>query len=79
MTPLHYAAVNGHLSIVEVLIRSNADVNAVDKVSQYITMHVYNITVHVQIAITYQHLYLADMCLVYFICFCANFCSEFNS
>ena len=40
MTPLHYAAGEGHLSIVEVLIKSNADVNVVDKVSQYITTHV---------------------------------------
>ena len=28
-TPLHYAAMEGHSSVVEVLIRSHADVNAV--------------------------------------------------
>ena len=38
----------GHSSIVEVLIRSHADINAVDKVSECITTHV---SVHVQIAI----------------------------
>ena len=35
-TPLHVAAGEGHLSVVEVLIRSHADINAVDIVSQYI-------------------------------------------
>ena len=30
----------GQLSVVEVLLSSHADVNAVDKVSQYITTHV---------------------------------------
>ena len=30
MTPLHLAAGFGHSSVVEVLIRSHADVNAVD-------------------------------------------------
>ena len=35
-TPLHGAAAYGHLSVVEVLIRSHADINAVDKVSQCI-------------------------------------------
>ena len=49
MTLLHCAAMDGHLSIVEILIKSNADVNAVDKVSQYI-LHMYNISVYVQIA-----------------------------
>ena len=34
--------------MVELLIRSHADVNAVDEVSDYITTHV---SVHVQIAI----------------------------
>ena len=37
MTPLHFAAIGGHLSVVEVLIRSHADINAVDTVSQCIT------------------------------------------
>ena len=40
MTPLHYAAGEGHLSVVEVLIRSHADINAVDVVSQFIATHV---------------------------------------
>ena len=48
MTPLHCAADRGHSSVVEVLIRSHADINAVDKVSECITTHV---SVHVQIAI----------------------------
>ena len=33
-TPLHLAADEGHSSVVEVLIRSHADINAVEKVSQ---------------------------------------------
>ena len=33
-TPLHCAAAGGHSLVVEVLIRSHADVNAVDEVSQ---------------------------------------------
>ena len=36
MTPLHFAAGNGHSSVVEVLIRSHADINAVDEVSECI-------------------------------------------
>ena len=48
MTPLHCAAIEDHSSVVEVLIRSHADVNAVDKVSECITTHV---SIHVQIAI----------------------------
>ena len=31
---MHLAAIYGHSSVVEVLIRSHADINAVDKVSQ---------------------------------------------
>ena len=34
MTPLHCAAAGDHSSVVEVLIRSHADINAVDIVSQ---------------------------------------------
>ena len=33
-TPLHCAAMRGHSSVVEILIRSHADINAGDKVSQ---------------------------------------------
>ena len=33
-TPLHHAATKGHLSVVEVLITSHADINAVTEVSQ---------------------------------------------
>ena len=33
-TPLHSAAAKGHLSVVEVLIKSHSDVNTVDEVSQ---------------------------------------------
>jgi len=28
MTPLHYAAENGHLSVVEYLVKNKADINA---------------------------------------------------
>ena len=35
-TPLHAAAAKGHLSVVELLVRSHADINAVDMVSQFI-------------------------------------------
>ena len=37
---MHAAAAEGHSSIVEVLIRSHADINAVTKVSEYI--HIIN-------------------------------------
>jgi len=30
-TPLHFAASNGHLSVVEYLVNNNADINAKDK------------------------------------------------
>ena len=33
MTPLHYGAENGHVPVVESLIRAGADINAVDDVS----------------------------------------------
>ena len=36
VTPLHAAAYKGHSSVVELLIRSHADINAVNKVSQFI-------------------------------------------
>jgi len=35
-TALHLAAGYGHSSVVEELIKSHADINAVDKVSQFI-------------------------------------------
>ena len=50
---MHCAANQGHSSIVEVLIRSHADVNAASKVSECITTHV---SVHVQIAIDQLHI-----------------------
>ena len=51
MTPLHYAAGKGHSSVVEVLIRSHADINAVTEVSQCIhnyanTAHIHNTMDH---------------------------------
>ena len=52
-TPLHIAAAFGHSSVVEVLIRSNADVNAVTKVSKCI--HTYNNAAYRQIAIGHLH------------------------
>ena len=33
MTPLHWAAYNGHTAAIEMLINKGADINAVDKVS----------------------------------------------
>ena len=54
MTPLHLAAGSGHSSVVEVLIRSHADVNAVDKVSKCI--HTYNNTAYRQNAIGHLHM-----------------------
>jgi len=30
MTPLHYAAYNGHLGVVEYLVNQKADINAKD-------------------------------------------------
>ena len=56
MNPLHLAAGCGHSSVVEVLIRSHADVNAVDKVSKCI--HTYNNTAYRQIAIGHLHMSL---------------------
>ena len=31
MTPLHYAALKGHVDVAKVLIQNGADVNAVDE------------------------------------------------
>ena len=42
---MHAAADRGHSSVVEVLIRSHADINAIDKVSEYI--HLMYISVEV--------------------------------
>ena len=56
MTPLHLAADSGHSLVVEVLIRSHADVNAVDKVSK--CTHTYNNTAYRQIAIGHLHVYV---------------------
>ena len=33
-TPLHLAAQNGHVEVVETLIKSGADISVVEKVSQ---------------------------------------------
>ena len=38
-TALHYSAKHGHASVVEGLIRAEADVNAVDFVSLIYNMH----------------------------------------
>ena len=54
LTPLHLAAGSGHSSVVEVLIRSHADVNAVDKVSKCI--YTYNNTAYRQNAIGHLHM-----------------------
>ena len=50
MTPLHSAAARGHSSVVEVLIRSHADITAVTTVSQCITTLQYIKTVQIQTA-----------------------------
>ena len=50
MTPLHNAAIGGHSSVVEVLIRSHADINAVAIVSQFIATLQYIKTVQIQTA-----------------------------
>ena len=54
MTPLHFAADRGHLSVVEILLRSDADINAVNKFSECI--HTCNNTANGEIAI--GHLYI---------------------
>jgi len=36
MTPLHYAAQNGHLSVVEFLVNQKADINAKDTNVEFI-------------------------------------------
>ena len=39
-TPLHLAVQNYHISVIEMLIKSGVDVNAMDKVSHLITVTV---------------------------------------
>ena len=41
VTPLHYASLQGHCSIVEYLITSGADINAVNHVSCIFCFHSY--------------------------------------
>jgi len=36
MTPLHYAADNGHLSVVEYLVNQKADINAKTKSVEFL-------------------------------------------
>ena len=40
-TPLHVAVQNDHISVINVLISSEVDVNAVDKVSHCSNSHVH--------------------------------------
>ena len=47
-TPLHFAAQNGHGSIVEYLITSGAKVNAVDNVSFLLVYLTHNIMLQFQ-------------------------------
>ena len=36
-TPMHYAAKNGHLTVVDALLKAGADVHAVDEVCAYMS------------------------------------------
>ena len=36
LTPLHYAAENGHLSVVEYLVNQKADINAITKYVEFL-------------------------------------------
>ena len=38
MTPLHYAAYNGHLSVVEYLVNQKADINAKTGVFKFVCL-----------------------------------------
>ena len=46
-TSLHVASQHGHVQMVEMLIRSGADVDVVNKVSFYIVQNVYTLGSHV--------------------------------
>ena len=37
-TPLHYAAQNGHLSVVEYLVNQKADINAIAKYVEFLCL-----------------------------------------
>jgi len=39
-TPVHHAAINGHIEALTLLIGAGGDVNAGDKVSTYRAMHI---------------------------------------
>ena len=62
MTPLHAAAYKGHFTVVELLIRSHADINANNVVSQCIATLQYIKTVHVQTA-TFLFMFLVQYVL----------------
>ena len=38
-TPLHYAAANGHIDLVQIFLLNEADVNAINDVSADISQH----------------------------------------
>ena len=54
MTPLHCAAGTGHSSVVDVLIRSHADVNAVGEVSEC-SYTLFIINLHLNLRLAYMH------------------------
>ena len=58
-TPLHYGAENGHVAVVEVLIRAGADVNVVDRVSYCVAVlyHMHICTCGITICVWYRLLY----------------------
>jgi len=55
-TPLHWAAENGHLSVVEYLVTHNADINAIGYRFDFFTC--YQTPLH--LAIRYNHIYFVD-------------------
>jgi len=40
MTPLHWAAYNGHLSVVEYLVNQKADINAIGENVEFLYLNI---------------------------------------
>ena len=62
---MHAASYGGHLSVVEVLIRSHADINAIDKVSECVTKFSKAVCMHMY-ATTQQQYYNINIAIHYF-------------